>query len=79
MVRACLVKHYIKMIERNKTSDIDPKVYCNIPWAVAHLALEEAHDTCLSLDTKMKILVNITQHNVGLLTFLIRKMNSFTL
>ena len=78
MVRAGLVSYYTKVIIQNKTSTIDPVVYANIPWAVAHMALEQAYDTNDTLETRIMILKNMTCLNRGLLGFLISKLNSFT-
>lgn len=77
MVRAGLVTYYTKVILQNKVMDVDPVVYANIPWTVAHLALEEAYDND-SLDTKIMILRNMTCLNRGLLDFLMDKLNIFT-
>lgn len=78
MVRAGLVAYYTNVILRNKVMAVDPVVYANIPWTVAHLALENAYDKCDSVDTKINILKNMTCLNRGLLGFLIKKMNIFT-
>ena len=78
LVRAGLVQYYTKVIQQNKTSDTDPVVYANIPWRVAHLALENAQDEKDSDETKTKILKNITCFNRGLLGYLIGNLNSFT-
>lgn len=78
MVRAGLVRYYTKIILRNKVMDVDPVAYANIPWHVAHLALENAHDKYDSIDTKVNILKNMSCLNRGLLGFLIKKMNVFT-
>lgn len=78
MVRAGLVSYYTKVIIQNKTATIDPVVYANIPWAVAHIALEQAYDRNDTLETRIMILKNMTCLNRGLLGFLISKMNSFT-
>ena len=78
MVRAGLVRYYTNVILQNKVMDVDPVAYANIPWHVAHLALENAHDKYDSIDTKIKILKNMTCLNRGLLGFLIKKMNIFT-
>ena len=78
MVRAGLVRYYTNVILQNKVTDVDPVVYANIPWYVAHLALENAYDKCDSIDTKIKILKNMSCLNRGLLEFLIKKINIFT-
>ena len=78
MVRAGLVRYYTKVILQNKLIDVDPVAYANIPWSVAHLALENAYDKCDSIDTKIKILKNVTCLNRGLLGYLIKRMNIFT-
>ena len=78
MVKAALVQYYKKVILKNKVSQIDPVAYANIPWIVAHLALEEACDENDSLETKILILKNMTCLNRGLLGYLIKKSNSFT-
>lgn len=78
MVRAGLVQYYTKLIHQNRVVNVDPVAYANIPWTVAHMALENAYDENDSPDTKIKILKNITCLNRGLLGFLIRKMNAFT-
>ena len=78
MVRAGLVAYFTKIIIQNKTSTIDPVAYANIPWSVAHMALEQAYDRNDTLETKVMILKNMTCLNRGLLGFLISKMNSFT-
>ena len=67
MVRAGLVRYYTNVILRNKVMDVDPVAYADIPWYVAHLALESAYDKCDSIDTKIKILKNMTCLNRGLL------------
>ena len=77
MIRAGLIQYFTNVINQNKKIDVEPVVYANIPWTVAHLALEEAYDND-SLETKIKILQNISCHNPGLLAFLIKKMNMFT-
>lgn len=78
MVRAGLVRYYTNVIYQNKKCNIDPVVYANIPWSVAHLALEHAYDENDSPETMIMILNNITCFNRGLLGFLIKKMNNFT-
>lgn len=78
MIRAGLVTYYTNVILQNKTMAVDPVVYANIPWAVAHLALENAYDRLDTIETKTMILRNMTCLNRGLLGFLIRKMNIFT-
>ena len=78
MVRAGLVTYYTKIILQNKVMAVDPVVYANIPWTVAHLALENAYDKCDSLDTKINILKNMICLNRGLLGYLIKRMNIFT-
>lgn len=78
MVRAGLVTYYSNIILQNKVSEIDPVAYANIPWSVAHLALERAYDRNDTLETKIMILKNMTCLNRGLLGFLISKMNIFT-
>ncbi len=78
MVRAALVQYYTKLIQQNKVDNVDPAMYANIPWIVAHMALENTYDENDSPDTKIEILKNITCLNRGLLDFLIRKMNAFT-
>lgn len=78
LVRAGLVQYYTKVIQQNKTADTDPVVYANIPWSVAHMALEQAYDENVTLETRTAILKNVTCLNRGLLGFLINKMNSFT-
>ena len=78
MVRAGLVRYYINVIIQNKKTKIDPVVYANIPWSVAHIALEHAYDENDSPETMIMILKNITCFNRGLLSFLISKMNVFT-
>ena len=77
MVRAGLIQYFTNIINQNKKIDIDPIVYANIPWNIAHLALEKAYDDD-SIETKIKILKNISCLNRGLLSFLISKMNRFT-
>ena len=77
MVRAGLVRYYTNLINQNKTSHVDPCAYANIPWGIAHLALEEAYDND-SLDTRIMILRNMTCLNRGLLDFLMDKLNIFT-
>lgn len=78
MVRAGFVRYYTNVIHRNKYCNIDPVAYVNIPWNVAHLALENAYDENVSAETKIQILKNMTCLNRGLLEFLISKMNIFT-
>ena len=77
MIRAGLVRYFTNVIHRNKYCNIDPVVYANIPWNIAHLALEKAYDND-SIETKIKILKNMSCLNRGLLSFLISKMNRFT-
>ena len=78
MVRAGLVAYYTSLISQNKVTEVDPVAYANVPWNVAHLALEEAYDENDTVETKVMILKNMTCLNKGLLGFLISKMNSFT-
>ena len=78
MVRAGLVTYYSNIIMQNKVSEIDPVAYANIPWSVAHMALEQTYDRNDTLETKIMILKNMTCLNRGLLDFLISKMNRFT-
>lgn len=77
-VRAGLVRYYTGLIVQNKTSETDPIAYANIPWSVAHLALENAHHEHDSLNIRTKILKNVTCFNRGLLGYLIGKKNIFT-
>ena len=78
MVRAGLVTYYTNVILRNKVMATDPVVYANIPWHVAHLALENAYDRLDTIEMRIMILKNVTCLNRGLLGFLIKKMNIFT-
>lgn len=78
MVRAGLVSYYTKVIIQNKVSEIDPVAYANIPWAVAHMSLEQAYDKNDTPEIRAAILKNMTCLNRGLLGFLISKLNSFT-
>lgn len=78
MIRAGLVSYYTNVILQNKVMAIDPVVYANIPWTVAHLALENAYDRLDTLETRVMILKNITCLNRGLCDFLMYKMNIFT-
>ena len=78
MVRAGLVSYYELLIRTNKTHVVDPIAYANIPWVVAHLALQKAYDENDTPDTKIDILKKITCFNRGLLHYLIQKKNRFT-
>lgn len=78
MVRAGLVKYFTTLLNKNKHSIIDPVAYANIPWVVAHLALERVYNQNDSIDIRTMLLKNIVCFNRGLLNFLIRRSNVFT-
>lgn len=77
-VRAGLVTYYSKVLNTNKKVSVDPVVYANIPWAVAHLALENVYDENVTSETMITLLRNIVCFNRGLLGYLILKKNVFT-
>ena len=77
-IRAALVQYFTDVIYQDKKIAVDPNVYAKIPWTVLHMALENACDENDSIDTKIRILRNITRLNRGLLGFLISKNNAFT-
>ena len=79
IVRAGLVTYYSNVLNANKKGVVDPVAYANIPWAVAHLALEKAYNENDSPETMINLLRNITCFNRGLLMYLIRKKNVFTI
>ena len=78
LIRAGLVTYYSKVLNTNKKADVDPVAYANIPWAVAHLALENVYDENDSPETMITLLRNIACLNRGLLGYLIFKKNVFT-
>lgn len=77
-VRAGLVAYYSKVLNTNKRSKVDPVAYANIPWEVAHLALENVYDENDSPEIMSELLKNIGCFNRGLLGYLISKKNIFT-
>ena len=77
-VRAGLVTYYSKVLDTNKKVAVDPVAYANIPWAVAHIALENVYDENVSSETLITLLRNIVCFNRGLLGYLIFKKNVFT-
>ena len=78
-VRAGLVTYYSKMLDTNKKVAVDPVAYANIPWAVAHLALENVYDENDSPTMVSELLKNIVCFNRGLLGYLMFKKNVFTI
>ena len=77
-VRAGLVTYYSNLLNTNKKEIVDPIAYANIPWTVAHLALENVYDENESPETMITLLKNIVCFNRGLLGYLIFKKNVFT-
>ncbi len=77
-VRAGLVAYYSNVLNTNKRVVVDPVAYANIPWAVAHLALEIVYDENESPETMITLLKNIVCFNRGLLGYLMFKKNVFT-
>ena len=78
-VRAGLVTYYSNVLNANKRVVVDPVAYANIPWAVAHLALENVYDENESPETMITLLKNIVCFNRGLLGYLMFKKNVFTI
>jgi hypothetical protein len=78
MVRAALVSYYTGLILKNKKEFVDPVAYANIPWVVAHLALERSYSENDSPETTVEILKNVVCFNRGLLQYLILKFNIYT-
>lgn len=78
MVRAGLVSYYTKLLLKNKKEFVDPVAYANIPWVVAHLALENSYSENDSPETTVELLKNIVCFNKGLLQYLIIKLNIYT-
>lgn len=79
MVRAGLVEYFVAVLMKNKSSQVDPVVYANIPWAVAHLALECVYSETDSKELCTFLLKNIVCFNRGLLSYLINKCNVYTI
>ena len=78
VVRAGLVTYYSNVLNANKKGVVDPVAYVHIPWVVAHLALTAIYDTNDSPEMMAELLKNLVCFNRGLLTYLIRKKNIFT-
>lgn len=78
-VRAGLVTYYTNVLNMNKKVVVAPVVYANIPWTVAHLALENVYDENESPATMVTLLKNIVCFNRGLLGHLMFKKNVFTI
>jgi len=78
MVRAGLVRYYTPLLEKNKYSYVDPVVYANIQWSVAHLALENVYSELDSVEVRTNVLKNVVCFNRGLLHYLICRSNVFT-
>ncbi len=78
MVRAGLVGYYTSILNKNKYSYVEPVAYANIPWSVAHLALESVYSELDPVEIRILLLKNIVCFNKGLLNYLIRKCNVFT-
>lgn len=78
MVRAGLVEYFVSLLKKNKYSYVDPVAYANIPWVVAHLALESVYSEMDSIEICTLLLKNVVCFNKGLLNYLIRRSNVFT-
>ena len=74
-MRAGLVTYYANVLNANKRVPIDPVVYANIPWVVAHLALGSVYDENESPETMTILLQNVVCFNRGLLEYLLLKKN----
>lgn len=79
MVRAGLVSYYSNVLLTNKVVNTDPVAYARVPWAVAHLALENVYNENDTPETMIMLLKNIVCFNRGLLGYLIFKKNIFTI
>ena len=78
-VRAGLVTYYTNVLNTNKKVSVDPVGYANIPWTVAHLALENVYDENDSTEMMSELLKNVVCFNRGLLGYLMFKKNVFTI